>query len=87
MKKLILSPSYFTAPLFLLFFIHKEYASYFFPYVAMTCILGIIIILLIITDENKKKLWNLYFPSNISNQFTDTTQLIIYIFANELAQV
>ena len=80
MKKLILSPSYFTAPLYILLLINNKKASYFYPYVAMTCLLGIIIILSIMIDEDKKKLWNTYFPSNISNQFTDTTQIIIYIF-------
>ena len=80
MKKLKLSPSYFTAPLFILLLINKKYASYFFPYIAITCIIGIILKLIFMIDKNKKKIWDTYFSSNTSNQFTDKYQNIVYIF-------
>ena len=80
MKKLILSPSYFTAPLFILLLVNKKYASYFFPYVAITSIIGIIVKITIMIDKDKKKIWDSYFSSNTSNQFTDKYQNIVYLF-------
>ena len=79
MKKLILSPSYFTVPLLLLLFIDKEYASYFYPYVASCSIIGIFIMILLLFNEYTKVLWKKYFPSNIVHYFTGIYQKIVII--------
>ena len=74
-----LSPSYFTIPLLLLLFYNKEYASYFYPYVTSCSILGIIIMILLLTNENTNILWKKYFPSNIVHYFTDIYRILIII--------
>ena len=79
MKKILLSPSYLTAPLILLLFINRKYASYFYPYVVSCAILGILIKTIIIFDKKKRNLWLKSFPSNITNLFTGIYLTLVLI--------
>ena len=72
--------SYFVFPLIFLLFYNKSYASYFYPFVLVTTIVGVTLLLCLIFVPNFGDIFYKLFPNAITaNMKSHNLKLIIYI--------